>query len=76
MARTQADKKTSAAPDVNEEKDGLGPPLLPREPAAQVLEGEMSSSGCLFSLAGLEAVGNPHSAALKAASAAQTRLLM
>lgn len=28
----------------------------------------MSSGGCLFSLAKLEAAGNPHSAALKAAS--------
>lgn len=84
MAPTQADKAPAAAPDVNEgrvtpqpsrERLGLGPPLLPQEPAAQVLEGEMSSGGCLFSLAGLEAAGNPHSAALKAVSVAPTRLL-
>ena len=42
---------------------GLGLPLLPQEPAAQVLEGEMSPGDCLFSLARLEAASNPHSAA-------------
>lgn len=80
MARTQADKDPAAASDANEGRvtaaAGKGWAwgrlycLGNREPAAQVLEGEMSAGGCLFSLAGLEAAGDPLSAALKAASEA------
>lgn len=58
------------------ERLGLGSTLLPWDPAAQVLEGEMSAGRCLFSLAGLEAAGDPLWAALKAASGAPTRLLL
>lgn len=57
-------------------KTSAGAAFTASEPAAQVLEGEMSLSSCLFSLARLEAVGNPHSVAFKAASAAQTLLLL
>lgn len=55
MARTQADEDPAAAPMLtraesrrSRERLGLGPPLLPRELAAQVLEGEMSAGGRLF----------------------------
>lgn len=57
-------------------KTRAGVAFTASEPAAQVLEGEMSPGSCLFSLARLEAVSNPHSVALKAASAAQTLLLL
>lgn len=68
MARTQADKEPAAAPDVNNGEDQGWGRLYCLGTGHQVLEGEMSSGGCLFSLARLEAASNPHSAALKAAS--------
>lgn len=57
-------------------KTGAGADFPASGTAAQVLEGEMAAGGCLFSLAGLEAAGDPLSVALKAAPAAPTRLLL
>lgn len=67
MARTQADKGRAAASDAPEGRVtaaawaglGLGSTLLPQEPPAQVLEGEMSAHHCLFSLEGPAGSGRP-----------------